>query len=803
MNRSSSSRTAPTLLAGWLLAAAVPALSEARAITEIAAQRLVELHAQEGGQQTPRELFLRNLSRYFARYLVPANRDELLRVVSTTERITARAALGLFDTLQAGAAAGQLTVIPPEFVDGLMARVVPALANGYDEMVFFPQQPPGRRLTVETADLAAFAETGFAWQVIAALDPEALESTGSSRPLTEAAADAFHRGLNAYGLLLVRVAGLHAARDLAPHLQTRHLRAAAKTLASSEGDFVPLPPPAATDGPFTDVTAASGFAFRHLSSRWLAEFRRHANTAPSFGGGGVSAGDLDGDGWDDLVVCGGRGCAAFRNRGDGSFQEITAESGIAVPGEARMAVIADFDNDGDRDLFITYVRDSNRLFANDGHAVFRDVTADSGLERIGDISGPATAVDVDGDALLDIVVGNFGDYLAGEAPWREPATNGMPNRLYLNRGGLRFEDVSARSGIADTGWSQALSHCDLDRDGDQDLYVANDFGHNELFLNDGRGLFTASAETTASADEHHGMNVSFADLNGDRFGDLFITNIWSWDPVSERVEETNSLFLSQHDPGPDQEHSQEHGRGTVSYERFSDPTFLGYDTGWSWAAPFFDFDLDGDDDLFIANGFTDYFTFMQLRPHPEIPEQLYPENNSREANWLFRQDGEQDGDLQFVPVASSLALEGYNSRGAALLDFDRDGDLDLAISTFHAPARLFRNDTPRAGNRWLAVELEGDPERGVNRDAIGAQVIATDGAVTGGTNLSVWRSITGGDAYLSERSATLHFGLAAVDVVDLEILWPGGELQTVTGVAANQHIRVRQGGTGYEVVGLE
>jgi hypothetical protein len=756
---------------------------------EVAAGRLEGLAAREGTLRAPRELLIRNLSRYFARYLVPSSREELGRVLGTAQRMTAETAVGLYSALRGAAGETSAEVIEAGLVQGLMRQVLPAAPPAHGEIVFLPAPPDGRGLTIEVVDLQVFADTGFAWGVLAAIDDTVLVANASPTPLTAAAIEAFHEGINAYALLLFRTAGLHAKNELASHIQTRHLRAAGKTLASGTvADLLEEPAALPTGGPFTDVTEASGLDFRHVTSSWLTAYRRYGPIAPSFSGGGVSAGDLDGDGWDDLVVCGGEGCAAFRNQRDGTFEDVTTTSGIRLDGEARMAVIADFDNDGDRDLFITYARDTNRLLANRGDGVFADVTPGSGLEREGDISGPAAAVDIDGDGLLDLYVGNFGDYLAGESPQQSrAATNGMPNRLYRNLGGLKFEDASAASGIGNTGWTQALSHADLDRDGDQDLYVANDFGHNALLLNDGQGHFEDAAATTNTDDRNHGMNVSFADLNRDGRPDIFVTNIWFWDALEGAAIETNTLLLSADASGAE-------GHDAPRFRRFEEPRFLGYDTGWSWGALFLDLDNDADEDLIVVNGFTDYLTFIQKRPHPEIEGRIYPINNGGDPNWLFRQDGE----LEFVPVRSSVELDSLNSRSVALLDFDRDGDLDAAISTFHSRTRLFRNDAPESGSHWLEVELVGDPARGVNRDAIGAQLLATSES-----GLHAWRSVTGGEGYLSQQSLRLELGLGEARSADLEILWPDGSTQRLANVAADQRIRVRLGTDGFEVVRLE
>ncbi len=437
-----------------------------------------------------------------------------------------------------------------------------------------------------------------------------------------------------------------------------------------------------------------------------------------------------------------------------------------------MTLLADFDNDGWQDLFMTCAREPDRLYRGLAEGRFEAVTTGPGEITEGGISGPAAAFDVDGDALLDLYVGNFGNYLAGESPFLPGDNkNGLPDRLYRNLGQLRFRDVSAAAGVGNTGWAQAVSHADVDGDGDQDVYVANDFGTNDLLLNRGDGTFESGGARSGAADPFHGMNVTFADLNRDLLPDIFITNIWGLDPRSLALIETNTLLMSRD------------GEPRPRFEPLEDETLKGIDTGWSWGAMFFDFDNDGDDDLFIVNGFTDYWTSIQYRAHPDRPGQRYPINNGRGANVLLvNRTG-----LPNEPVESGAELADVNSRALALLDFDLDGDLDLAITTFHGEARLFRNDLA-SGNRWMAVELVGSPAAGSSRDAIGAQILATPS--TGGP--TIWRQVSGGEGYMSMSTLAVEVGLAAAATADLEVRWPGGARQRLLRVPADRRVRIAQ-----------
>jgi hypothetical protein len=481
---------------------------------------------------------------------------------------------------------------------------------------------------------------------------------------------------------------------------------------------------------------------------------------------------------------------------------VTEETGIVLKrpdgshGEARMPIIADFDNDGLQDILITYVDDDHRLFRNVGGMKFEDVSANSGLGGKGRVAGPATVFDFDQDGLLDIYIAEFGNYLEGVMPALDRDNrNALPNKLFRNLGGMRFEDVTEGSGTTDTGWSQAVSHSDFDRDGRQDLIVANDFGRNAYLRNLGGGRFKDVAAAMGITKSFHSMNVGFSDLNDDGYPDIYISNLatlvkdskYNFPDVNTpmnfnlramggmMVLESNILYMSHVDDGqliytP----SKDIERGETS-------------TGWSWDAEFFDFDHDGDDDLYLVNGTNDYNAFSMVFGRPKDrgkTKQQLVLSHSRESNVFFRN---QDGKLKNVSGKSGADFT-LNSRSATYLDFDEDGDLDIAINNFHSPAILVRNDVEKENRGWLKIRLIGDPDRGSNRDAIGARI-----RLTADDGLSVLREIHGGSGYMSMNPKQLHFGLASAKSVRLKITWPNGEQQQLDGVAANRSYIIRQG----------
>jgi hypothetical protein len=467
-------------------------------------------------------------------------------------------------------------------------------------------------------------------------------------------------------------------------------------------------------------------------------------------------------------------------------------------GEARNPLFADFDNDGRVDVLITYANDDHRLYRNLGNVRFEDVSVAAGLGGAGLVGGPATVFDFDGDGLLDVYVGYFGDYLHGVMPTLERDNrNGLPNRLFRNLGNFRFRDVTAGSNADDTGWAQAISHTDFDRDGRQDLIVANDYGNNAFLRNLGAGRFENVTAALGMTKAFHSMNVGIADLNDDDHPDVYISNITTLVKDDKYtfpdgntplhfdlramagmlVKESNVLYLShlREDRLAGYAASKDVERGATS-------------TGWAWDAEFLDFDHDGDDDLYVVNGTNDFNTFSMVyrRFHDDGTSSEHVLDHRRESNVFFRNEG---GRLVNVSAESGADFTA-NSRSTAYFDLEGDGDLDIAVNDFHGKATILRNDAEKRGG-WLKLKLVGDPERGTSRDAIGARitVITADGARR-------HREIQGGSGYLSFNPTQQHVGIGDFASADARITWPNGDVQIVAGLAANAAYEVRQGRRG-------
>ena len=534
-------------------------------------------------------------------------------------------------------------------------------------------------------------------------------------------------------------------------------------------DHLPKPEtPPPSDVQFLDVTAEAGIAFRHSQGTELA-------LVPEVMGAGCGFEDYDGDGNLDIYLVNGSGPSdgsstnlLYRNNGDGTFTDVTEKAGVGDRGWGMGCVFGDYDNDGDPDLYITNYG-PNVLYRNDGDGTFTDVTEGAGVGD--DRWGSAAAFgDYDNDGDLDLYVGNylaFDPSLVPEADTTtvegEPPPSLMPkfvsfpyesqgNALYRNNGDGTFTDVARRTGVANsTCKTLGVVFFDYDDDGWLDLYVANDGPEDALFRNERNGRFSDITVFAGVADPRAGMGLTFGDYDNDGDLDIFSTH-WH--------DQLNVLY--RNDAG-------------IWGRTFEDVTVpAGLDTvsiGFvGWGTDLFDYDNDGDLDIFIANGFT---------------------NPSREdlsvcigqEDVLLRNDG--DGTFEDVTAMSGAALRYENAgRGAAFGDYDNDGDVDILVTNNNGPAVLLRNE---GGNRthWLKVRTVGTVS---NRDGVGARIKVVSGSTT------QVRQICAGSSYLSHNSLEAEFGLGPAHRADrIEVRWPSGIVEAFEDIPADQTVILREG----------
>jgi hypothetical protein len=526
--------------------------------------------------------------------------------------------------------------------------------------------------------------------------------------------------------------------------------------------------PAPAGVQFTDVTAAAKISFKHTSGATGKKY------LPETMGSGVVVLDYDKDGWPDVFFVNSRSwtrgagpaavSALYRNNHDGTFTDVTRAAGLAVPLYALGGAAADYDNDGLVDLYVTCLG-PNRLFRNLGRGRFADVTVKAGVGDPG-FSMSTAFFDYDKDGRLDLYVANYVTWalekdlfctLDGKRKsYCTPESyNGQSGTLYRNRGDGTFEDVTGKAGLENPS-AKALGVAILDYDADSwpDLFVANDTQPNRLYRNGGDGTFkdvavaagVAFGETGVA---RAGMGVDAADWKGSGRPGLVIGN-FSNEMIGLYHNEGNGLFVDE---------APASGVGAASQ------------LSLTFAAFFFDFDLDGQLDVFAATGHVadDIGAVQPKVTHAQRPH-------------LFRALG--GGRFEDVAPRSGPALQRpMVARGAAYLDFDRDGDLDLVVTTNNGPAYLLRND---GGNRnhGLRVKTVGTKS---NRDGIGAVVSAS---VAGGSKRQAL--VKSGSSYCSQSELGVTFGLGTAAKADVEVRWPSGRVDRVAGAAANTTITVQE-----------
>jgi hypothetical protein len=524
---------------------------------------------------------------------------------------------------------------------------------------------------------------------------------------------------------------------------------------------------------FRDVTQQAGIHFVHNNGAFGKKY------LPETLGPGVAFIDYDNDGWPDIFLVNGMdwpGHASkhstpklYHNNHDGTFTDVTHKAGLDAEEMFGMGVaVGDFDNDGYDDLFVTAYGQSH-LFHNNGNGTFTDVTQKAGLSGIKEFSSGAAWVDYDRDGRLDLVVANYVQWspetdlyctLDGKSKsYCTPESyKGTSVRLWHNRGDGSFEDVAKKAGLGDpTSKTLGIAVLDYDGDGWPDLLLSNDTQPNKLYRNNGNGTFTEKAVLAGVAFSEDGvaragMGVDTADYDRSGHPSLLITNFAN-QMLSLYHNEGSGLFV-------DEAPQSEIGRASL--------LTLGF------GCFFFDYDLDGWPDVFVANGHID----------PDI-QRVQANVKYAMPPHLFRNMGK--GKFEEVTKSMGTAFSMPRvARGAAYADVYNDGRLDVLMATNGGPAVLFHNEaTGGNANRSLRVKLIGTKS---NRDGIGAIVRVT---AAGETQTQMMRS---GSSYLSASELVLTFGLAQREKAEsVEILWPSGQVDRLKDVAAGETIVATEG----------
>ena len=499
---------------------------------------------------------------------------------------------------------------------------------------------------------------------------------------------------------------------------------------------------------YTNVTAASGINYLQYS---------RLTDGLLIYSGGAAAGDFDKDGWIDLFVTRiDNHDILYRNKGDGTFEDVSAVAGFTANLQTNAPAWGDVDNDGDLDLYVSAGGDTRfYLYINDGSGHFNEQAVARGAD-VGGVTRYGQSVtfgDYDGDGYLDIHTNDWGNEIFDST-----------SRLLHNLGEANpghFEDVTAAAGIDVyrpavylNGGTDSKTHrfsstfTDLDRDGRPDLAIAGDFTTSQIFWNNGDSTFTDGTLAAGVGTGENAMGLTIGDYDGDGRLDMFESNLVNV-PGETEDRTGNRLFRNNGD------------------RTFSDHTDAGgvRDSGWSWGATFLDHDNDGDLDLAVTNGWP--FEIGQSR--------LY-----------------QNDDAAFTDVSNATGVTNVQmGRGLLSFDYDNDGDLDIFITNNGQQPVLYRNDGGN-DNDWLRIETEGITS---NRDGIGTFITVDPNVSVAGDEMV--HEVRAGSNFLSQNEFTAHFGLGPdSDAVDLvTVVWPSGIVQVLNEVTANQVVRLVESGT--------
>ncbi len=538
-----------------------------------------------------------------------------------------------------------------------------------------------------------------------------------------------------------------------------------------------------------ESAAAAGIHFHHTAPKLDPKLQHIMEEVASMGAA-VSVVDYDRDGWQDIYVVNsgeGKQNALYRNLGNGKFEDVASQVGLADlnrtgTGVSMGAVWGDYDNDGYEDVFV-YKWGKPELFHNDGGKHFTRVTEAAGLPPWIN-ANTAVWFDYDRDGKLDLFVGGY--YPENVDLWHLKTTRMMPDsfeyadnggRKYLfhNLGGGHFEEVSAKLGIRSRRWALAAVAADLRGTGYPDLFVANDYGVSELYLNQGgRHFQEAGKESGVGYAPKSGMNASVGDVfNQGRFS-IYVSNI-SEEGV---LVQGNNLWVPEPGTPP----------GILRYRNLANA--MGVEMGgWSFGAQFGDLNNDGFLDLYSTNGYVSldrkrsyWYDFSKVAGGNEAiisDAANWPPLDGRNlAGYQRKHVWVNDGQGHFIEVGQMVGVtDRYDGRAVAMADFGNRGVLDVVVANQRAPLLLYRNQVA-PGNHWVEFDLEGTRS---NRSAIGAEVrVFWDGQ-------QQIQEVTGGSGFCAQNERRLHFGVGKASHVDrVEILWPSGARQTIQAPVLDQ-----------------
>jgi len=511
------------------------------------------------------------------------------------------------------------------------------------------------------------------------------------------------------------------------------------------------PTPALAAVSFQSVAGSAGLSYQHADL--TAELLSTAGDMAIMSGG-AAAGDFDGDGWMDLYVTRiNLPNLLFRNRGDGTFEEVGAAAGVDLDSYSAGCVWADIDNDGDQDLYVLTFETRNYLYINDGTGHFQEQAKERQVDLERDLAehvGTSAAFgDVDNDGDLDLLA----------TAWQTGSFShdNTQTRLFINDGQGSFSDNTANAGLTApiSGFTPAF--VDVDLDGWQDILIAGDFGTSLYYHNQGKGVFLDQTEAAGVGTIDNGMGASVMDIDNDGDPDWFVSAIFDEDECEETAGcgwgfTGNRLFLND---------------GQGHFEDGTDSWGV-RDGGWGWGASSLDFDNDGDVDLVLANG---------IEMSGTTAEDKF--NDSTLRLW-------QNNDETMTDISTEAGVFAIGStRGVVVFDYDKDGDQDFYVVHHDHKPFLFENISTDAGH-WLRVRLQGTRS---NIDGTGAIIRLTtaDGRVQ-------TRFAGNNSNYNSHNEPIVHFGLGdATEVAALEVEWPvSGWVQRFTNLAVDQELSIKE-----------